>query len=309
MLSINKNESIFVEKYRPKTIQDIILPSDMKTQLKEWIENDSIPNLLLISRQAGLGKSSLAHVIISETNSNAMFINISLERNLDVLRDKIAGFVSTSSFNNNKKIVVLDEFDGSSNILQNALRGFVEEFSSNAMFILTANYEEKIIEPIKNRFSIINFDEIFKNNKQELIKQTAKRLLDIIKYENIKADKEDVLYLVKKYYPSNRKILIELQKNITTNQLNIKKENNKTKTDKLIDFILKKDFDTSMNIVNNIPDPSVIFSIIYENIEKFPKTKIPQIIIIVAKYSAWDSQVRDRFVNSVACIAEIISVL
>jgi len=190
---INSGETIFVEKYRPKTLNDIILPKDLKESIREWIDNDDIPNILLVSKVPGLGKSTLAHVLINETGADSLFINISLNGNIDTLRGKIQGFVSTTGFENKHKIIVLDEFDGASQQLQKALRGFTEEFSKSARFILTANYKEKIIEPLLNRLQIFDFDKIFasKENRKELLQQTFNRLRDIL-------DNEEIEYILSK---------------------------------------------------------------------------------------------------------------
>jgi len=147
-LSINTREKVFVEKFRPKNINDIVLPETFKASLREWKADGQIPNLLLISKGPGLGKTSLAHVIAAELDSEIMFINASLESNIDLLRDKIKGFVSTVAFDGRPKIVVLDEADGlNERTTQPALRAFIEEFSKSARFILTANHKNKIIKP------------------------------------------------------------------------------------------------------------------------------------------------------------------
>ena len=167
MLSVNKEHIVWVEKYRPKNIDDIILTKETKAMVKSWIESGQIPNLLLSGRTPGTGKTSLCHTLIAEIGADAIFINSRLYPNIDSLRNKIQGFVSTSSFDGRPKIVVLDEADFlNANSTQPALRGFIEQFSKNARFILTANYKTKLIEPIRNRLIDIDFDEMFVQNKR-----------------------------------------------------------------------------------------------------------------------------------------------
>ena len=310
-MTVNNKEFLFPEKYRPKTIQDIILPETLKQNIKKWIQDGEIPNLLLVSKTPGLGKSSLAHVLINEIQADAIFINISLDRNIDTLRTRIQGFVSTVGFENKPKIVVLDEFDGASNILQSALRGFIEEFSKSARFILTANYKEKIIEPLQNRLQIIDFDELFKTHKKELLKQTAQRVQEILKYEGINYKKEDLLLLLKTYFPSNRKILISIQEHTQNDTLHFSENEIKQATEiqDAIQAIKNKDYETYRKIIQELPNPEILFTEIYKKIDDFDITKRPQITIIVSKYSYQSSFARDSLVNIAAMGAEIMNTL
>ncbi len=311
-ISIDKKEFIWVEKYRPKTIDSIILSKEIKNMFKKWISDEEIPNMLLVSKTPGLGKSSAAHVLINEMDAEAMFINTSLFPNIDTLRNKIHGFVTTSSFNDKPKLVIMDEFDGANqNSLQPAFRGFVEEFSKNARFILTANVENKIIEPIRNRMITINFDEMMANNKTELIKETALNSIEILKNEKIKYDNTDVAYLVKHYYPSNRKIINKLQELSHSGTLKINRDEVDTDTLNLdiLKNIHQKNFDELRRNCARLPDPSSLFLTLYENITDFDQTLRPNIIILIAKYQSFDSQVRDRLINIVALCVEIQELL
>jgi replication factor C small subunit len=311
-MQVNKQETIFTERFRPKTVDDIILPETLKSKIRGWIKDEEIPNLLLVSRMPGLGKTSLAHVLISELETDALFINISLNGNIDTLRNKIQGFVSTSGFSDKPKICVLDEFDGASLQLQKALRGFTEEFSKTARFILTANYKDKIIEPLQNRLQIIDFDDIFQNteNKPELVKQTAKRIIDILDYQGIEYKKEDVLKLIKGYYPSTRSMVLAIQENTTPdNKLEIQDIQQQDTIQDIIQSIKKKDFNTFREQVQNLSNADVLFSEIYKNIDDFDIKVRPQITVIVAKYSYQDAFARDKLVNAVAMGVEIMGVL
>jgi replication factor C small subunit len=312
MLSINEKEFIFVEKYRPKMVNSLIFPESEKKKLNEWIKSGEVPNMLLSGLTPGCGKSSLAHVLINELGSEALFINVSLYPNIDTLRSKVKGFVSTSSFDGRPKLVILDEFDFSNQqSLQPAFRGFVEEFSKNARFILTANYKNKIIEPIRNRMINFDFDEIYSKNKAELIKQTAMNAIEILKTENISYNKDDIIFLVKHYYPSSRKIINKLQECSTSGKLIIDKDDIDKDTiyDEIIENIINKDFNKMRKNISKLSDTGSLFLNLYENIEKFPKEKQPSIIMTIAKYQSWESQVRDKLINTVALGTEILEIL
>jgi DNA polymerase III delta prime subunit len=309
---IDKNEYIFVEKYRPKTIDSLIVTDDLKAKLRSWVEDEEMPNILLASRSPGLGKTSLAHVLINEIGADTLFVNASLESNIDLLRSKIQGFASTSSFDGNPKIVVLDEADYlNPNSTQPALRGFIEQFSKNARFILTCNYKNKLIEPLRDRLMLIDFDEMFQKHKAELIKKTAQRTIAILKNEDIEYTKDDLLWLIKHYFPSNRSILNKIQQSIEDKKLIINKEEVDTDNinNEIIRNIMNGDFKALRTNCERLPDPSSVFLTLFENIDDFPQTLRPTIIITIAKYQAYDPQVRDRLINSVACCTEIMEIL
>ncbi len=313
-LSVNKNEYILVEKYRPKNINDIIISEEYREKIKGWIASGEIPNVLLSSKAPGLGKSSLAHTLIHELDAEALFINASMYPNIDILRNKIKGFASTASFDGRAKIVVLDEADFlNANSVQPALRGFIEEFSQNCRFILTCNYVDKIIEPIRNRLIEIDFDMMFNTNKVELIKQMFLRTKEILsaEQENIQYDNEDLKYLIKNYYPSSRTVTNKIQEftavvdGVRTLVVNKDAIDSDNVNSLLIQSILENNFKNMRMYSEKLSDPSVLFTNIYENIEEFPQAKRPQVIITTAKYSAWNSSVRDKLVNAVACAVEV----
>jgi len=310
--SINQKEYIFIEKYRPKSVDDLIVTEKVKSQIKSWIKDGEIPNLLLSSRTPGTGKTSFAHTIISEMGADALFVNSSLESNIDLLRSKIQGFVSTSSFDGRAKIIILDEADFlNANSTQPALRGFIEQFSKNARFILTCNYPNKLIEPLRNRLMLIDFDEMMAKHKPELVKMTFLRNKAILDNEGIEYTKEDLIWLIKHYYPSNRLILNKIQQMTQDKKLLINK--NDIDTDSLNNSIMKdiqnNDFDNLKKHIEQLPDPSSIFLTLYENIDNFAQPIRPEIIITIARYSSWDSQVRDRMINAVACCTEILTIV
>lgn len=311
MITVNEKDYVFQERFRPKTIDDIILPEREKDMMRKWVNDSQIPHLLLSSKTPGLGKSSLAHVLINELNAEAQFINASMDSNIDTLRSRIQGFVSTVSFDNRPKIVVLDEADYlNPNSTQPALRGFIEEFSKSARFILTVNYADRLIEPLRDRLMDLDFDDMFRDNRG-LIKDVYVRAQEILKVQEIEFDPKDLKYLVKHYYPSTRSIVKKLQQFSYSGKLVIDKEklDIDTLVSKVLELVLNGSFEEMRKQITLITDPGIIYTDFYDNLDEFPLEKRPPIVIAIAKYQAHDSLVRDRVVNAAAMCVEIMTIL
>jgi len=305
------SNGIWVETYRPKNIDDIVLESSIKNSIKKWISDGEIPNILLSSKMPGTGKTSLAHVIINELGAEALFINASMENNIDTLRSKIQSFSSTSSWDGAPKIVVLDEVDGANErTFQPALRGFIEQFHANVRFVMTCNSLDKVIEPVRNRCINYNLDDMFHSNK-ELIKDIALRCMDVLQQEKITYNKEDLLFLIKHFFPSTRAIIMKLQTFSTTGELVVNRDevDSDSNMQRIITNVLEKDFTEMRKNITQIHDSSVLFSEIYNSLDRFPAEKLPPIVICIAKYAANDGLVRDRMINTAACMCEIMSIL
>jgi len=206
---MSESENILNEKYRPDKVSDCILPQHVKDQVSGLISSGKIPTMLFVGGP-GCGKTTLARTIANELNADVLFINASLENSIDTIRTKMTQFASTVSFSDAKKITLLDESDGLNSISQGALRGFIEEFSSNHSIIFTANYANKIIEPIRSRCSIIDF-KLDKKDKVDMASQFAKRLFKILDAENIEYEKQAVIELVMKKAPDYRSIFSAVQ--------------------------------------------------------------------------------------------------
>lgn len=283
----------------------MIIPESYRKEFKKWIENDDLPHLLLSSRIPGTGKSSLAKIFINETGSEALFLNASLYPNIDILRNKIQNFVSTASFNGKPKIVVWDEAEQLGNSTQMAIRGFIEEFSSQARFILTCNYRDKIIEPIRNRLVTYDFDQVFTENKKELVKQSFHKIKDIMEKEGIEYEKEDILKIIKENYPSIRGMITAIRRysingkvespNVSQNILEIVKES----VDAIVDYVLP------------LSDPDMIYSKAFdETIKSELDEEIKaQIILVISEFQAKSEFVRDKHINAVACLIDIKEIL
>ena len=206
-----KEDFLWVEKYRPRTIDECILPTETKKIFQDFVNNQEIPNLLLCGT-AGVGKTTVAKALCNELDADFVMINGSEERNIDTLRVKIKQFASTVSLSGGPKIVILDEADYlNPQSTQPALRGFIEEFSKNCRFIFTCNYKKRIIQPLHSRCSVIDFT-IEANHKPMIAQQIFQRILQILRDEKVTHNDKVVVELISKFFPDFRRVLNELQK-------------------------------------------------------------------------------------------------
>ena len=212
------NDILWVEKYRPQTILDCILPNELKSTFQKFVENEEIPNLLLTGT-AGVGKTTVAKAMLEEIGCTYMMINGSEESGIDTLRTKIKNFASTVSMDGKRKYVILDEADYlNPQSTQPALRGFIEEFSKNCGFILTCNFRNRIIEPLHSRCSTVEF-RIPNEQKPKLAMNFMKRVQDILEKENVTYNQKVVADVIGKFFPDWRRCLNELQRYSATGSI------------------------------------------------------------------------------------------
>ena len=301
---------LWVEKYRPKTIDDCILPQSLKTLFTSFIQKGELSNLLF-SGAPGIGKTTVAKAICEQMNCDWIMINGSEEGGIDVLRNKIKNFASTVSLSGGKKVVILDEADYlNPQSTQPALRGFIEEFHKNCRFILTCNFKNRIIEPLHSRFSNIEF-RINPKDKGRLATKLFERAIFILKEQNVDYEEKVLAELIKKYFPDFRKVINELQRYSVSGSIdagilvNISNENLKT----LMAHLKSKDFGNMRKwVINNLDnDPVRIFRSIYENLYQTlqPET-IPHAVLILADYQYKSAFVADQELNFVACLTELM---
>ena len=304
------NEFLWVEKYRPKTVEQTILQKELKQTFQKIVESGEIPNMLFTGT-AGLGKTTVAKAICEELSLDYIIINGSEEGNIDTLRGKIKQFASTVSLQGGYKVIILDEADYlNPQSTQPALRGFIEEFSQNCRFILTCNFKNRIIEPLHSRCGVYEFN----TNKKTLVElcgQFMKRLEDILSKEGVSYKKDVIAEVISKYAPDWRRCLNECQRNSISGSIDtdvlIKKDDS---FDDLYSCIKNKDFKKMRAwVVNNIDiDPSAIFRGIYDTMnEKVQPESIPQLVLILADYQYKNSFVADHELNTVACLTEIMA--
>jgi DNA polymerase III delta prime subunit len=302
---------LWVEEYRPKTIDDCILPQSLKTLFQSFIDKGEISNMLF-SGTPGVGKTTVAKALCEQMNCDWIMINGSEEGGIDVLRNKIKNFASTVSLSGGKKVVILDEADYlNPQSTQPALRGFVEEFHKNCRFILTCNFKNRIIEPLHSRFSNIEF-RINRKDKPKLASQLMDRAVYILKEQKIEYEDKALVGLITKHFPDFRKLINELQRYSVSGAIdagvlvNISDENLKT----LTAHLKAKEFgDMRKWVVNNLDnDPVKIFRKIYDSLNTTlqPET-IPHAILIIADYQYKSAFVADQEINLVACLTEIMS--
>ena len=283
-MDIVKNEFLFVEKYRPQKINDVVLPERYKTIFNDIVKIGDHQHLLL-SGGAGIGKTTIAKALCNELKSDALVINASENGNIDTLRTTIRGFASTVSFTGGKKVVILDEADYlNANSTQPALRNFMDEFSKNCRFILTCNFINRIIEPLRSRCSVIEFN-LSKKEKIGIAKEFFKRVENILDNEKVEYDRVVIGTLIKQYLPDFRKILNEFQSNIVDNKLNQKLTNTLSSTDSVnIKIWLKdKEFGKLREWValNSDIGFGELMRIIYDDLSIFKNNSIPEIVTVL----------------------------
>jgi DNA polymerase III delta prime subunit len=308
-MDIREEEFLWVEKFRPRTIDDCVLPADQKHIFKEMLEKGEIQNMLLCGG-AGMGKTTVARALCEELNTDYMIINGSEESGIDVLRTKIKQFASTVSFSGNPKVVILDEADYlNPNSFQPALRAFIEEFSSNCRFILTCNYKHRIIPALHSRCAVIEF-KLLKEDKPKIAGQFFKRACGILTHQGIQFDQKVVAKVVEKHFPDYRRILNELQRYSSSGVIDegILVNMADTNINELIASLREKDWKKMRGwVVNNIDsEPSAIFRKLYDTLTT-EVAEIPQLILILADYSYKSAFVSDQEINLVACLTEIMA--
>lgn len=211
--SKKSNVYLWPEKWRPKTVDDVLLPKKYKRFFKSIIKKGELPNLLLHSSTPGSGKTTIAKALCNDMDMDYLYINISSDSGIDTLRSQIQNFASTLSFDGKPKAVIMDEFDGATPQLQNGMRAFIEEFHKSCRFIFTCNYLNKIIKPLQEgRVMAFDFDMSDEEISKEMIPLVIKRVVDILKVEEVDYEFKVVRKLVEQNYPNNRKVLALLQK-------------------------------------------------------------------------------------------------
>ena len=304
------SDFLWCEQYRPRKIEDCILPDNIKSVLTKFVEQGKIPNLLL-SGPPGIGKTTVATALCEEIGADYYVINGSDEgRFLDTVRNQAKNFASTVSLTGGAKVIIIDEADNTTNDVQLLLRANIEEFSSNCRFIFTCNYKNKIIEPLHSRCSVVDFS-ISGKEKQQLAAQFFKRIQDILAEQRVEAEPKVLVALVQKYFPDFRRTLNELQRYSSIGKIDtgVLAAISDTKLDDLMGYIDKKEF-TNMKkwVVQNLDnEPTQIMRKIYDNLYTYLKpASIPEAVLIIGDYQYKAAFVADQEVNLVACCTELM---
>ena len=309
---MSRDEFLWVEKYRPKTIEDCILPVSIKKTFQGFLSKGEVPNLLLAG-PAGCGKTTVAKALCNELGVDYYVINGSDEgRFLDTVRNTAKNFASTVSLQatGRHKVIIIDEADNTTNDVQLLLRAFTEEFSGNCRFILTCNFKNKIIEPLHSRCACIDFSTNSKD-RPKLASQFFNRLGTILETESIEADPKVLAELINKHFPDWRRILNECQRYSSSGQIDagILATFSDVKVNDLVKKLKDKDFpEVRKWVVNNLDnDTSVLLRRIYDACyDSLVPNTIPSAVLILAKYQYQMAFVADQEINMIACLTEIM---
>lgn len=304
---------LFVEKYRPKTVAECILPERIKTTFQSFVDNADFPNLLL-SGGAGTGKTTIAKALCHELDYDFLLINASDERNIELVRTTIRNFASTVSLSGKRKVIILDEADGlNKQSAQPALRAAIEEFS-DVRFILTCNYKNKLIEPLHSRVSSVDFS-IKPEERLQVSKEFLKRTFEILDAEKITYDRAAVAAVVKKYFPDNRKILNDLQRysiggtidsGILAAQMNI------SDIGSLVKSLKNKNLGEVKKWIkdNEDIDTELIFKEIYDLFyHELTPASVPEFCIIIAQYQSYSFMVANQEINLMGMFCQMMGSL
>ncbi|MDA8940598.1 AAA family ATPase [bacterium] len=305
-----KDHFLWVEKYRPQTIEDCILPEKTKATFKEFLKKGEVPNLLLCGT-AGTGKTTVARALCEELGCDYIVINGSDEgRQIDTLRTKIKSFASAISFESKTKVVIIDEADYlNRESVQPALRAFIETFSENCRFIFTCNYKQKIIDPLHSRTTVIEF-RTDKKDQPVLASKFMKRMKYVLDAEGITYKDKVLAELLMKYIPDYRRVLNEMQRYSSSGTIDegILSNISDINTKDLISSLKDKDWKKMRQwVANNVDtDPQGIFRYIYDSLLPEIKT-IPQMVLLIADYQYKAAFVADQEINLTACLTEIMA--
>jgi len=302
---------LWVEEYRPKDVSSCILPKNLKDTFTEFVESETIPNLIL-SGGPGVGKTTIAKAMIEQIGATYMMINGSEESGIDVLRTKIKNFASTVSLEGGRKYLILDEADYlNPQSTQPALRGFMEEFHKNCGFILTCNYKNRLIEPLHSRCSVIEFS-IPKSEKQNLASEFMRRVISILDIEDVKYDNRVIAEVINTHFPDWRRTLNELQRYsvsgtidagilVNLSDVNIKQ---------LMTCMKNKEFTNVRKwVVDNLDNDSVhLLRSVYDNLYEYVDgSTIPHCVVVLGEYQYKSAFVADQEINMMACLTEIMA--
>lgn len=308
---IVRDEFLWVQKYRPKSAVDLILPEDIKDTLISFVEQGSLPNFLFHSQSGGTGKTSAALAIAHQLNLEVMMINASEERSIDIIRTKMTDFCSAMSVDGRRKMLILDEADHLPDLSQNALRNFFEKFSSNCSFVMTANQAQRIIAPLQSRCAVIEF-KFPKEEKPKLAGEFYQRVCHILDSENISYDKKLIQHAIVHFFPDFRRCINELQRYSASGELSDKILSNvqNESIENLLEAIENKKFQLIRKFIleNWHGTEQELYRSLYEELLKNAKPEcIPDVILILSKYGFESTFAVDKEIHTLACMVELMT--
>lgn len=304
-----KDEFLWVEKYRPQTLSECILPDDLRSKLNALVERGEIPNLVFAGGP-GIGKTTVAKAICNDLNMDVLVINASKDGNIDTLRTTIQNFAMSKSFEGKKKCVILDEADYlNPNSTQPALRNFIEEYSKNCRFIFTCNYPKKIIEPLHSRLTEFDFG-YSKAEQKKMAGKFLKRFSQMLDAEGIDYDKATIAQLILKYTPDYRKMINELQG--VASGGSVEPESISTMSgdqfEELAEWIANKKFTQCREwVAENVDVGFTHFMKVRGPLEsKLQKSSIPDMFQVLSEYDRGAAWATDMEVHFISCITSLM---
>jgi DNA polymerase III delta prime subunit len=298
---------LWVEKYRPKTIKDCILPDGIGRTFSSIVESGVMPNLLL-SGGPGVGKTTVAKALCEELNYDYLFVNGTEDNGIDGIRTTLRQYASSVSLDGKDKVIIIDEADYLSHMAQPALRGFIEEFSHNCRFIFTCNFKNKIIKPLHSRCSVVDFN-IDNKEKSKLASKFYNRLCYILKEEGVTYESDVVRSLLVDYFPDWRRCINELQSYSSNGVIDVGILSDVTDIKDLCVSLKNKKFSEMRKwVVSNLDnDVNTIFRLIYDGLYQYVESRsIPQAVIILGEYQYKSYFVANDEINLVACLTELM---
>jgi len=301
-----KENTLWVEKYRPDTLDGYVGNEHIIEKVKIYIENEDVPHLLLYG-QAGTGKTTLAKIITNQIDCDVMYVNASDENSVDAVRDKIRGFASSVGFRK-WKVIILDESDYLTPNAQAALRNLMETFSKTTRFILTCNYVEKIIDPIQSRCQTFSITPPSK-------KEVAKRLFDILNVESVKFENQDLAVLVNSGYPDIRRVLNAAQRQVVGGVMKIDKTSTiqanymeDVKTELMSKDDVKTTFTKVRKIIadSKVKDFTPFYRFLYDEVDTYGGGKVGNTILKIAEAQYKDTSVVDKEINVMSMLLQIL---